>query len=439
MVEEKNDADKAKEALKDKLFKAVCIQWFLAVVAHTINLQSEAILIRNACGNDLGKAARVSSISNALAGVLGLLLNQIGGKLSDSLGRRPFYMLGPLAQLFTGLVCFTLPKSTLVLGTFKALKTMATTFSGTVIGSAAMREVFQGKELAVRSSKAGSIIGLGIMAGPLLEGFILKLAKPRSERVTYLGLAAVGILAAVLGHRCLPETLAKEHQKELDLSSTLRSANPFGFLQLYTHGSPAVKKLVTIISMQTMIDGKNISDLTQIWTREHLKLQMESIRNFIMGYGFASMMAGAKLTPFLLKKLSVSGFTTLTNLTNFVGFCMRGSVENMWVFFGALPLMLPGVNAASTTALATILNDHMISCGFGIGESTAWVSNLRVLVGAAATLIYGYFYAWCRKKGLNAGLTFSLAGALGAALPQLMFMLMVKRSELESRAAVQKA
>merc|ERR1712032_542071 len=150
-------------------------------------------------------------------------------------------------------------------------------------------------------------------------------------------------MGGILATRNLPETVNKEDRKPFDLGAPLKSANPLAFLKLYSEGTPAVKKLVTIISLQTMIDGKNISDLTQIWTREHLKLRMESIRNFVMGYGLLSIIAGAKLIPYLLKSLSVWGFTSFTNFTNFLGFCMRGSVENMYVFFGALPLMLPGV------------------------------------------------------------------------------------------------
>merc|ERR1712107_265203 len=137
--------------------------------------------------------------------------------------------------------------------------------------------------------------------------------------------------------------------------------------------------------------------------------------------------------------MSVYGYTTFTNFTNFVAFSMRGSVENMWIFFGALPIMLPGVNAASTMALVPVMNEHMTSCSFGVGESTAWVNNLRVLAASVATLTYGYFYSWCRKRRINAGLTFFLSGVLGAALPQALLMLTMQRSALELDAARKRA
>merc|ERR1712107_10434 len=129
-------------------------------------------------------------------------------------------------------------------------------------------------------------------------------------------------------------------------------------------------------------------------------------------------MAGIKLTPFLLKNLSVSGFTNFTNLTNFIAFSLRGPAEIPLLYFGMLPFMLPGVNGASAAALTSVVNDHLTAAGFGIGESSAWLNNLRVLLGVVATLLYGYFYSWCRKKGINPGQTYVAAAILGAALPQ---------------------
>merc|ERR1719221_709603 len=158
--------------------------------------------------------------------------------------------------------------------------------------------------------------------------------------MAYLGLIVLGSISLLITAQ-MPESLADDKKKVFDPNAALKSANPFAFLNLYLKGTPAVKKLATIITFQTLSDGKNISDLTQLWVREHLKLSMESIRNFVMGYGFASFLAGSKLTPYMLTNLSVSGFTTVTNLTNFIAFCLRGSVESAWVFFGALPLMLP--------------------------------------------------------------------------------------------------
>lgn len=128
---------------KRRLYRGVCYSWFFAVVAHTMNLQSEAILIRNACEGDLGKNARVVSQCNAVAGLLGIIVNQAGGRLSDMLGRKAFCLLGPLAQILAGALVFSRPESLRALASSKVIRGVFTTFSGTVMGTACLRDCFE--------------------------------------------------------------------------------------------------------------------------------------------------------------------------------------------------------------------------------------------------------------------------------------------------------
>ena len=44
-----------------------------------------------------------------------------------------------------------------------------------------------------------------------------------------------------------------------------------------------------------------------------------------MSYGVLCILAGAKLTPALLKRYNARDFTTITNLTNAFAFFLRGS------------------------------------------------------------------------------------------------------------------
>lgn len=282
-------------------------------------------------------------------------------------------------------------------------------------------------------TKAGSVVGLAIMLGPLLESIVLKRVKTGGERLSFLALGVLGAFATGCAVAMLPETLAPSQRKDFDVAGAATAANPVGFLQIFTRGSSATKKLAVITTLQTAIDGKNMSDLSMIWLREHLKFTVDGIRNFLISYGLLTVVASGKLVPALMDKLSVSEFTTLTNLTNFAAFTIRGSAESAKLFFSSLPLMLPGVNGASATALLPIVNQHLVSSGFGTGESTAFLHNMRVMTGVLATLIYGYFYAWCRRVGVNPGFTYAVAGLLGGAIPQLLFALSVKDADLETK------
>ena len=44
--------------------------------------------------------------TQGLVGVLVLFVNQFGGKLSDSMGRKPFMMLGPVANTLIGILVY---------------------------------------------------------------------------------------------------------------------------------------------------------------------------------------------------------------------------------------------------------------------------------------------------------------------------------------------
>ena len=60
-----------------------------------IQLHTEPVLIRRLVGRRPSRAARVMANTSGLIGLLGLVVNQLGGKLSDQLGRRPFFAVGP--------------------------------------------------------------------------------------------------------------------------------------------------------------------------------------------------------------------------------------------------------------------------------------------------------------------------------------------------------
>lgn len=53
-------------------------------------------------GGDLGRTASILANTQGLVGVIGVLINQIGGKFSDAMGRKPFLMVGPAANILFG-------------------------------------------------------------------------------------------------------------------------------------------------------------------------------------------------------------------------------------------------------------------------------------------------------------------------------------------------
>ena len=96
-----------------------------------------------------------------------------------------------------------------------------------------------------------------------------------------------------------------------------------------------------ITTLQMFLEGKNLSELVELWKREHLQWTVEGSRNFVVIYGNLSILSGMFITPYFLKNLSPRGFTTTTNMLNFLGFMLRGIKESSYIFLLAvIPMCL---------------------------------------------------------------------------------------------------
>jgi len=398
--------------------KALYVSGFLSVAQHVVTVQSEVMLIKDLVNGNSAIAAKLLANTLGLVGILGIVVNQIGGKLSDSFGRKPFLMLGPAANIVLGGLVFRNFKNRALVLSLRVLRQILTTFSSSVMLQSALADIMSGPQLGMALSEVGAIVGMGVVTTPMLETFVLQ--NTSGPKFSYLALSALGFIHTLWNGLMTPETLERAKRKSADAAFTLATLNPFGFLNIFRRGSVALQKMVTITTLQLFLEGKNLSDLVEFWKRDHLKWSVEQSRNFVMLYGALCIAAGAKITPMFLKSLSARSFTSVTNFTNMVGFFLRGSMERTWVFILAMPFLLPGVNGASGTALKALLTDRANAEGFGKGEFSAWSNNLRALAGASATVLFGNYYAWTKTNGMPSGSVFALAAIIGTIMPEVL-------------------
>jgi len=403
---------------RKRIIRAINISIFQSVCQHVITLQSEPLLIREICQGDIAQSARMLANTQGLVGLLGLFLNQAGGKLSDAIGRKPGLLLGPLGNVLIGQLIFNNPSNKLVVLVCRVLRMTLTTFSNTVICTAALADTCAGMDLALAMSTVGATTGLAVILTPIAESFILQ--RTKNPRYSYLALSLLGLVQLVHNLVVTPETLDAAKRVAVSTALSLQNLNPFRFLKLYTRGSKALQKMVTITTLQMFLEGKNLSDIVEIWKREHLGWSISGSRNFVVIYGTLCVLSGISLTPKLLRQLSPRGFTVLTDWMNLAGFLLRGATSLPSVFLFSVVFMLPGVNGASASALKALSSDLAAAEGFGKGEFSAWVNNLRALAGSAAPVLYGNYYAWARRRGVWPGSVFWLAGLVGSALPELL-------------------
>eukprot|EP00927_Polykrikos_kofoidii_P072320 TRINITY_DN68454_c0_g1_i1.p1 TRINITY_DN68454_c0_g1~~TRINITY_DN68454_c0_g1_i1.p1 ORF type:complete len:448 (-),score=50.10 TRINITY_DN68454_c0_g1_i1:23-1366(-) len=410
-------SDPEAEERKKRQVRAIRASAFLSVMQSLITIQSEPLLVRDACGGDTGRAALLLGNTTGLVGLLGMVFNQVGGRVSDSIGRKPCFLLGPICNFILGLTVYKNSSNVSLLLVARALRSIFTTFSSTVTIQAALQDVVSGKSLALEGSKVGSLAGLAVILGPFLESHILGRAG-NSFKHPYIALTALAGIQFAYTSSALPETLADKAKKPLRLTAS--NFNPFGFMKIFAHENWVLKRIALITTMQMVLEGKAVSDMVQIWMRNHLGWETAGVRNFLVSYGLATYLAGAKVTPYLLKRSSTLGFTTLTNMTNALGFIMRGLAESGPLYVLAVIPMLPGVNGSSATALSALRTRHAIAAGFSIGEFSAWVNNLRLLANSFASWGYAQWYAYCRKRNMYPGTVFFLCALVGAILPELL-------------------
>ena len=392
---------------------------FLSITTSCAALQAEPLMMTALCGGDVGRAAILLSGTSSVSNIISLVVNQIGGRLSDAVGRKLLFLVGPGFSAAQGLLIFanqgSASPSLALLVVCRTLRLCLGTFSSSVMCMASLSDLAQGKQLSVANSVLWACAGLGVILGPILEGAVL--SRGFAIRCSYLLAAVVSAVQVAYQLALVDESHPKAERRPFSIAGL----NPLGFLKLFNPGTPtALKKLVLVASLQSFLEGKNVVDMVQIWQRQHLKWDVLKMRDFTVTYGCCAFVAGQLLTPFLLKISSARAFTTFANLTNATGFIMRGWAENPLIFWLAIIPMLPGVNGSSASAMKAIASDHALAAGFGAGEYSGYFNNLRALVGAAASLMYGATYSVCIRRGLHPGIPFWVGGLMGAVLPELI-------------------
>lgn len=417
------------EAKSSRLIRKICISSFFSVMQHFIFAQSEPRLFLSLCDKDSARATRLLGNTSGIVGILSLVLNQAGGKLSDSIGRRPGFIIGPLINVFLGLIVFKSPRNLTSVTICRVLRYLFTTFSNTVMCTAALADVCSKSELALAMSKIQVATGIAMLGTPFVEGKILSSNPFSPDAIKYVYLVMSGVAACHLAFVTtqIEETL--DVAKRTAGTLNLQAINPFGFVRIFTEGSVALRKVVAITTLQMFLEGKNVADIVMTWVRDKLGWSVEGIRNFITAYGALCLLTGMTATPYMLKNMSARGFTTSTNLLNTIAFSTRAAVPSTALWIAMMFPMLPGVNGSSATALKAVAQELANKQGFGKGEFSGWVNNLRALAGSVSPVVYAQCYAAAEKRGANPGHTFALAGVFGAILPQLLLRTM-KDSEL---------
>ena len=99
--------EEARERRRKRIVNAVCVSQFFSVLQHISNLQTEPVMLRELVDGDLARTTSLLANTQGVVGVASIFVNQLGGRLSDTFGRRCFFLLGPLMNVANGLFIFS--------------------------------------------------------------------------------------------------------------------------------------------------------------------------------------------------------------------------------------------------------------------------------------------------------------------------------------------
>ena len=151
------------------IINVVCGSAFLSVLQHVIQMQSEPLLMKHLlrrAKDPVSAAAKIMANTSGIVGVLGLVINQYGGKMSDLFGRHAFWFVGPLTSILSGLMVHTFSHNLFVVMACRILRLVTTTFSSSVMIGTVLSDVASGSVLAAAGAKTGAFVGAAIVVAP---------------------------------------------------------------------------------------------------------------------------------------------------------------------------------------------------------------------------------------------------------------------------------
>ncbi|MGW4195569.1 DHA2 family efflux MFS transporter permease subunit [Streptomyces sp. NPDC005004] len=139
------------------------------------------------------------------------------GRLGDLLGRRRLFLLGMTGFTLASLACGLAPDAVFLI----VARTLQGLFGSVMIpqGLALVKVVFPPKHLRRALAPVGPLMGLTMVGGPILAGWLLRLDLFGSQwRSIFLINVPFGLAALALGHRVLPRHGGEDRTARLDLT-----------------------------------------------------------------------------------------------------------------------------------------------------------------------------------------------------------------------------
>lgn len=298
-------------------------------------------LIEGLIHGDISDASKMSGLLLVAYAVMQFLCAPLVGNLSDKYGRRPvllFSLLGfGIDYLF---LAFAPTIGWLFVGRIIA----GITGASFTTASAYIADVSSPEKRAQNFGMIGVAFGLGFILGPVIGGILGKM----DTHYPFYAAAALALLNAAYGFFILPESLPKEHRRELDW----KRCNPLGtLLQL--------KKYPSVINLSVCLFIVYFAShaVQSVWT--FYTMQKFSWNEDVVGYslGFIGLMIAlvqGGLIRIAIPKLGQERSIWIGLMLYAVGMVLFGLANKGWMMFAYMvPYALGGIAGPALQGIMT--------------------------------------------------------------------------------------
>jgi MFS family permease len=189
----------------------ISLHMLLRVTIGCMGLAAEPLFVRNLCGGDASRAMRLLAQTSGASGLVQFVFNPTFGTLSDTFGRRVFFMVGPLTNAIGNLLASLFPSNLPLFACTRVICKAMATLSGSTVCAAALSDCASGDALSVAHARLGSCASLGVVLGPLMGTAML--GRGMAVTSVYLVQSLAGFLHAAIVAFLIRETLPRSDRR----------------------------------------------------------------------------------------------------------------------------------------------------------------------------------------------------------------------------------
>lgn len=330
-----------KQEKKPAALSFIFITLLIDVIGLAIIIPVFPKLIEGLIHGNVSDASRISGLLLVAYAVMQFLCAPLIGNLSDKYGRRPVLLFSLLGF---GIDYLFLAFAPTIGWLFVGRVIAGITGASFTTASAYIADVSTPEKRAQNFGMIGVAFGLGFILGPVIGGILGKM----DTHYPFYAAAGLAFLNAAYGFFILPESLSKEHRRQLDW----KRCNPLGTLM-------QLRKYPSVISLSVCLfvvyfAGHAVQSVWTFYTMQKFKWS-EDLVGYSLGFiGLMIAIVQGGIIRVAIPKFGQERSIWIGLTLYAIGMVLFGLANQSWMMFAyMIPYALGGIAGPALQGIMT--------------------------------------------------------------------------------------